>query len=87
MRLGGPKQRAVLAMLLLDANRVVPIERLAEDLYGDALSAQSAVTQIHAHISQLRKLFDPERTAVETRSPGYVLRPESDTLISAASSG
>ena len=73
VRLGGPKQRAVLAMLLLGANRVVPIERLVDDLYGDA-SPASALTQIHAHISQLRKLFDPAREIVETRSPGYVLR-------------
>jgi DNA-binding SARP family transcriptional activator len=30
--LGGPKQRATLAILLLAANRVVPVERLADDL-------------------------------------------------------
>ena len=79
VRLGGPKQRAVLAMLLLGANRVVSIERLVDDLYGDALPA-TALTQIHAHISQLRKLFDPERAVVETRSPGYVLRLDPEQL-------
>ena len=36
LRLGGRNQRAVLALLLLQANRVVSIERLAEELYGDA---------------------------------------------------
>jgi DNA-binding SARP family transcriptional activator len=30
VRLGGPRQRATLAILLLSANRVVPVERLAE---------------------------------------------------------
>jgi DNA-binding SARP family transcriptional activator len=79
MRLGGPKQRAVLAILLLSANRVVPVERLVDDLYGDALPA-SALTQIQAQISQLRKLFDAERTVVETRSPGYLIRLEPEQL-------
>src|ERR1700760_1128489 len=34
--LGGPRQRAVLALLLLEANRVVSMDRLAEDLWGGA---------------------------------------------------
>src|SRR5205823_12168751 len=42
--LGGPKQRATLAILLLHANRVVPVERLADDLYSGAPPA-TAVTQ------------------------------------------
>jgi DNA-binding SARP family transcriptional activator len=67
-------------MLLLNANRVVPVDRLAEDLYGDAMPA-SALTQIQAHISQLRRLLDPDHgpagargSVVETRAPGYLLR-------------
>jgi DNA-binding SARP family transcriptional activator len=85
LRLGGPKQRAVLAMLLLEANRVVSIDRLAEDLYSDARPA-SAVTQIHARISQLRKLLDPEApvatggSLLETRAPGYVIKLSSDQV-------
>lgn len=61
----------MLAILLLNANRVVSIERFAEDLYGDAPPA-SALTQIQAQISQLRKLLGPD--LIETRAPGYVLR-------------
>lgn len=55
------------------------IDRLAEDLYGDARPT-SAVTQIHGHISRLRKLLDPdirvgeEESLLETRSPGYLIR-------------
>jgi DNA-binding SARP family transcriptional activator len=79
VRLGGPKQRAVLAMLLLGANHVVPIDRLVDDLYGDA-SPPSALTQIHAHISELRRIFDPAREIVATRSPGYVLRLDPEQL-------
>jgi len=79
LRLGGPKRRGVLAILLLNANRVVPIDRLADDLYGDATPA-SAVTQLQGHVSQLRKLLDPDRPAgapgslLETREPGYLIR-------------
>jgi DNA-binding SARP family transcriptional activator len=79
LRLGGPKRRGVLAILLLHANRVVPIDRLADDLYGDATPA-SAVTQLQGHVSQLRKLLDPDRPAgapgslLETREPGYLIR-------------
>jgi DNA-binding SARP family transcriptional activator len=50
LRLGGPKRRAVLAILLLNANRVVSIDRLADDLYGDATPA-SAVTQMQTHLA------------------------------------
>jgi len=85
LRLGGPKQRAVLAILLLDANRVVPVDRLADDLYGDAMPA-SALTQIQAQISQLRRLLDPARepgaaaALIETRAPGYLIRLAPDQL-------
>ena len=44
VKLGGPRQRAVLAILLLHANRVVPVEQIADDLYGDAVPA-TAVAQ------------------------------------------
>ena len=87
IRLGGPKRRAVLAILLLNANRVVPIDRLADELYGDAAPA-SAVTQVQGHVSQLRKLLDPDRPAgaagslLETREPGYLIKvaPEQTDL-------
>src|SRR3954454_22720895 len=46
LRLGGRNQRAVLALLLLQAGRVVSIERIAEELY-DGEPPVSAVTQVH----------------------------------------
>ncbi len=70
MRLGGPKQRATLAILLLNANRVVPIDRLADDLYAGKPPV-SAVKQVQRHISDLRKQPGLAE-AIETRSPGYV---------------
>jgi DNA-binding SARP family transcriptional activator len=69
--LGGPKQRATLAILLLDANRVVSVERLADGLYSGAAPV-TAVTQVQRQISELRKILGA--SAIETRAPGYVLR-------------
>ena len=72
VRLGGPKQRATLSILLLSRNRVVSVERLADDLYAGAPPA-TAVTQVQRQISQLRKLLGPS-SCIETRAPGYVIR-------------
>src|SRR3954469_24707309 len=74
--LGGPRRRSVLAMLALAANSVVSIDRLADALYGDAPPA-TAVTQVQRQVSDLRKELG---TAIETRSPGYVLRLEPGRL-------
>jgi DNA-binding SARP family transcriptional activator len=74
--LGGRNQRAVLALLLLQANQVVSIERLAEELYGEATPV-SAVTQVHRQVSELRRVLDPDdatSSAIETRPPGYLIR-------------
>lgn len=85
IRLGGPRQRSVLAILLLDANRIVSIDRLAEELYGGAPPV-SAVTQVHRQISELRMLLEPERapgsagSVVETRPPGYRIHVAPDAL-------
>ena len=71
LQLGGPKQRATLAILLLGANRVVPVERLADDLYHGAAPV-TAVTQVQRQVSELRRLLGAP--AIETRPPGYILR-------------
>ena len=77
VRLGGPKQRAALAILLLSANRVVSVERLADDLYAGAPPV-TAVTQVQRQVSDLRKALGA--AAIETRSPGYALRVEPERL-------
>ena len=85
LRLGGPRQKSVLALLLLEANRVVSIDRLADELYGGAPPV-SAVTQVHRQISELRLLLEPGRAAgvggsvIETRPPGYRIQVPADAL-------
>ncbi|MDP9285382.1 MAG: AfsR/SARP family transcriptional regulator [Actinomycetota bacterium] len=76
LRLGGPRQRATLAILLLQANRVVPVERLAEELYAGRPPV-SAVTQVQRQISELRRVLGGA-DAIETRPPGYVLHLRDD---------
>jgi DNA-binding SARP family transcriptional activator len=72
IELGGPKQRATLGILLLSANRVVSVERLADDLYAGAAPV-TAVTQVQRQISSLRKALGSS-SIIETRAPGYLIR-------------
>ncbi len=73
--LGGPRQRSTLALLLLEANRVVPIDRLADELYAGRPPV-TAVTQVQRQVSDLRKLLGAD--VIETRPPGYLLRVDED---------
>ena len=73
LTLGGRNQRAVLALLLLHANRVVSIERLAEDLYAGNTPV-TAVTQVHRQVSELRRALGESGVLIETRPPGYLIR-------------
>jgi DNA-binding SARP family transcriptional activator len=79
LQLGPPRQRAVLAVLLLNANQVVTTDRLAEELWaGDG--PRSAAKAIQVYVSALRKAFGKTRDALETRGNGYVLRVEPGEL-------
>src|SRR6266508_3860361 len=75
--LGGGKRRALLAVLLLHANEVVPADRLIEELWG-ADSPEHAADALRVNVSRLRKALPQD--VLTTRSPGYVLRVESDEL-------
>ncbi len=75
--LGGPKQRAVLALLLLEAGRVVSLDRLVDALWAGEPPA-TAVASLQNFVAQLRKALGPE--AIETRAPGYVVRLEPEQL-------
>jgi DNA-binding SARP family transcriptional activator len=81
LSLGGPKQRALLAILLLSANRVVSRDRLVEELVG----YQSRATVDHnlrVQISRLRKALASggAESRLVTKSPGYLLRVEPEEL-------
>ena len=68
--LGGPKQRAVLASLLMRANQVVPTETLIAEVWGDE-PPETARNILQTYVSSLRKALGPDR--VLGRPPGYLL--------------
>src|SRR6516225_12071346 len=76
--LGGPRQRAVLALLLLEANRVVSLDRLAEDVWGGH-PPDGWVTTVQIYVSHLRQALEPGRArgtagdVLVTRGRGYLL--------------
>jgi DNA-binding SARP family transcriptional activator len=77
VNLAAAKPRALLALLLLNRNRVVPTETLIDELWGDEPPARATKT-LQVYVSQLRKELGPERLV--TRAPGYELRVGEDEL-------
>ncbi|MPY64501.1 AfsR/SARP family transcriptional regulator [Streptomyces spongiae] len=75
VRLGGPKPRALLAVLLLRAGQVVPADTLVDAIWGEE-PPDTARALVQSYVSALRRAL-PEGAgeAIETRSPGYVLEP------------
>jgi DNA-binding SARP family transcriptional activator/glutamine cyclotransferase len=72
--LGSPKERQLLAVLLLQAGAVVSRARLIEELWG-ASPPPSAAKALNVHVSQLRKsLARNGDQSIVTRRPGYVLQ-------------
>ncbi|MFD0888794.1 BTAD domain-containing putative transcriptional regulator, partial [Streptosporangium algeriense] len=72
-----PRHRAVLAYLLLNADRVIGIERLIDAMWGHD-RPDTARSQIHASITAIRKALRGAGAVrlLETRAGGYVARPE-----------
>jgi DNA-binding SARP family transcriptional activator len=77
LHLGGQKQRALLALLLLDPNRVVSTDRIVDALWGEQ-PPRTAATSLQNFVSQLRKLLGPE--TLVTKPPGYELRLAGEQL-------
>jgi DNA-binding SARP family transcriptional activator len=76
----GPRlQRALLAILVIEAGHVVPVDRLIDLLWRDGPTAV-AIASVQAYVSQLRRVLEPGRPArtparvLVTQDPGYVLR-------------
>jgi DNA-binding SARP family transcriptional activator len=73
--IGGSRERGVLALLLLSANRVVSSERLAADLWGDR-APEGATHALRVYVSRLRRALREAGAegVLATQSPGYVAR-------------
>src|SRR5262245_25532665 len=71
---GGPRQRRLVAMLLIHRNTVVSVDRLSEAVFAGEPTA-AASTTLRSYVARLRRAVDgaPGVTVV-TQPPGYVLR-------------
>ena len=78
VRLPGPKTRALLAELLINANQVVSVDRLVEAVWGEDAPDTAAKT-LQTYVLQLRKAVEPGRApgttgeVLLTRDSGYLL--------------
>src|SRR6516162_1080808 len=82
----GPRlQRALLAILVVEAGHVVPVDRLLDLLWREEPPA-AAIASVQAYVSQLRRVLEPGRPAraparvLVTQDPGYVLRVADDQV-------
>ena len=76
---GGPRLRALLALLLLDAGRVVSAERLIDGLYGEH-PPRGAANALQSQVSRLRQALPAEHDAVEFHPAGYRLAVDPDDV-------
>ncbi len=81
----GPyKQRALLALLLLNVNRVVSTDRILDELWGD--EAEGKENALWVYISRLRAVLEPKDEGAKnpqvlvTRAHGYILNADLDSI-------
>ncbi|HEY5114877.1 MAG TPA: BTAD domain-containing putative transcriptional regulator, partial [Nakamurella sp.] len=83
--LGGPRQRAVLALLLVGRGEVVSVDRLVEDLWNSEPPPR-AIGALQAYVSHLRRALEPGRrprtpaTVLVSEPPGYAVRLPVDAV-------
>ncbi len=77
VRLRGGKQRALLALLLVNANRTLAIDRIVDELWGEDVP-ETAQKMVQIHVSRLRKALPAGM--LQTRPPGYALAVEPEAL-------
>ncbi|GAA3342495.1 hypothetical protein GCM10020358_37650 [Amorphoplanes nipponensis] len=82
--LKGPRHRAVLARLLIARGRVVPVDRLVDDLWERP--PKGAVPALRTFVSDLRRALEPDRAPRQparllvTAPPGYALPAAPDAV-------
>lgn len=79
MAVGGPRVRSLLALLLIDADRVVTTERLVDGLYGDEPPV-GASNALQSQISRLRRGLKDEGGIVEFHPAGYRIAVDPDQV-------
>jgi DNA-binding SARP family transcriptional activator/basic membrane lipoprotein Med (substrate-binding protein (PBP1-ABC) superfamily) len=79
--LGPPKQRAVLAILLLHANELIPTDRIIDLVWGEN-PPRTAEHSVQIYVSNLRRVLSGGSQAglIETRPPGYLLNVSPEAI-------
>lgn len=77
--LGGRQQRAVLALLALNANRVVTVDELLSGIWGDR-ATDGSVNVLQVYVSRLRRLDGDSDIGIHRQSPGYLLAADGRSL-------
>lgn len=79
--LGPHKQRSLLALLLVNANRVVSVDRILDELWGD--QSEGKEKTLWVYVSRLRAILEPDRaqpTVLQTRDHGYALSVDPESV-------
>ena len=79
IEVGSPRQRALLARLLISANEIVSTDRLVDDLWTSD-PPETARHTLHVYVSRLRKAFGDQGGRLQHEDPGYRLTVETDEL-------
>jgi DNA-binding SARP family transcriptional activator/predicted RNA-binding Zn ribbon-like protein len=74
------QERLLLAALLLDADRLVPVDRLIDLLWSDDDPPRSARAAIHTYMARLRQTLTAYGVAITTRHDGYRLEADGHTI-------
>lgn len=81
VNVGGPRQRRLLAMLLIHRNAVVSVDRLADAVFaGEPTPAAS--TTLRSYVARMRRVVerDGSEASIVTQAPGYLLRLPDDAF-------
>jgi DNA-binding SARP family transcriptional activator len=79
LRLGTPRQRRLLGLLLLRAGEVVSCDRLVEELW-DGDPPGTARHTLQGYVHRLRRALGSEAWRLQTRPPGYRLKVSAGEL-------
>lgn len=79
LAVGGRQQRAVLALLALNANRVVTVDELLAGIWGDR-ATDGSVNVLQVYVSRLRRLGGGTGVPIHRQNPGYLLEAGAGSL-------
>ncbi|MCU0261945.1 MAG: winged helix-turn-helix domain-containing protein [Ilumatobacteraceae bacterium] len=71
--IGGPRQRRLLAALLVHRGQVVSVDRLADAVFAGEPS-DAAATTLRSYVARMRRVLDGGDVELVTQAPGYALR-------------